>query len=186
MSNIGKDVDGYTPKQIRMRKATLKVFHRYWRRDLAQGVWFDVGAEESYMRDAIKPHARHFVTSFCDLDIDRFPWLNSQIQTVTSFDVLEHLYNPLYHLKELHRIMKIDATLYLSTPNDYSLIYKAEHLLSRKYPPHFHQYSERDLRNILKAAGFNIRLLTKFYRSKSGTIARISRNGLFVIAERSL
>jgi hypothetical protein len=70
----------------------------------------------------------------------------------------------------------------LTTPNDYSLIYKAEHLLSRKCRPHFHQFSERDLRDILERGGFKIRVIKKFFRSRSGTIARISRNGFFVHA----
>ena len=79
---------------------------------------------------------------------------------------------------------KIDRSathLWLTTPNDYSLIYKAEHLLSRKYPPHFHQFNEKDLRDILARAGFRIVLLHKFIRgTRTGTLSRISRNCFFV------
>ena len=181
MSNIGKDVNLYTPRQIRMSERTLEMFHRHFDRSKNTGIWFDVGAEDSYTRDVLRPYARNMVTTNIDLDVDCLPWYDGIIQTVTSFEVLEHLYNPLFHLRELYRVMKPAATMYLTTPNDYSLIYKAEHLLSRKYTPHFHQFSERDLRNIMDEAGFKIRLLKKFRRGGSGTIARISRNGLFAI-----
>lgn len=184
MSNIGKDTNLDTQKMERMKQATLNLFLNYFQRQKDVHPWYDVGAGESYMRNELGSTEYPILFTDIDLDANPLPFEDESMRTVTSFDVLEHLYNPLFHLKELHRVMKTDAILYLVTPNDYSLIYKAEHLLSRKYPPHFHQFSEGDLRNIMGEAGFNIRLLIKYRRGGSGTIARISRNVFFVIAEK--
>ena len=67
-------------------------------------------------------------------------------------------------------------------PNDYSLIYKVEHLLSRKYHPHFHQFTSHDLQIILTLAGFKIKTIKKCFRGSSGMVARFSRNDFLVEA----
>ncbi|MBL0061681.1 MAG: hypothetical protein IPP40_09435 [bacterium] len=82
--------------------------------------------------------------------------------------------------------MAPDGNLFLVTPNDYSLIYKVEHILSRKYRPHFHQFTERDLRDLFHRAGMRIVHLEKFYKSPSGTIARVSKNGFFMHVRKDI
>lgn len=148
----------------------------------------DVGLGGSYMRNRLTENLGNLgiYTSEVDLDVERFEYGDGFFKSVTSFEVIEHLYNPLFHLQEVHRVLRDSGTLYLTTPNDYSLIYKAEHLLSRKYRPHFHQFSERDLRDILEQAGFEVQRLKKFFRSNTGTLARICRNGLYVKARKRL
>ena len=147
--------------------------------------WLDVGAGDSRNREKLKELSNgegQFYTSDMDLDNSTYSVPNGYFKLITSFEVIEHLYNPLFHLLELRRVIHPEGNLYLSTPNDYSLIYKAEHLLSRKYRPHFHQFSERDLGDIFARAGLKIVTLKKFYRSVGGTIARISRNGFLLHA----
>jgi SAM-dependent methyltransferase len=140
--------------------------------------WLDVGAGASYMRDLLPLYVTH--DDKTDLDNYQYTYSRGKFGLITSFEVIEHLFNPLFHLEELHRVLHRGGNLIIATPNDYSLIYKAEHLLSRKYRPHFHQFSERDMRDILKLAGFRVVTLRKYFGSRSGTLARISRNGLFI------
>ena len=146
--------------------------------------WLDVGAGDGgYMRELIRKTNR-LKTSEVDLDVDRYEFGDGKFDLVTSIDVIEHLYNPLFHLLEVRRILKDDGILILNTCNDYSLIYKVEHLLSRKYKGHFHQFSKFDLRCILKRAGFKILEFRKYFRPTSGTIARISQKEFIIVCQK--
>lgn len=178
MKKIGADVNLMTGRNKRI----LEIFSQ---RAVIIPPFLDVGAGNSWNRDRLSEMTNfHIYTSEIDLDIEHYAFVDEFFKTIVSFEVLEHLYNPLFHLTELHRVLSSDGVLYLTTPNDYSLIYKAEHLLSKKYRPHFHQFNERDLRDILERAGFEIYSFYKFHRSHTGTLARISRNGLWVSARK--
>lgn len=182
-TGIGADADLYQ-ESVRRRcdKLRGKLFAYMRDNNIIGSEWLDVGAGKNYMRDILPP--RVISDNETDLDSCPYKFQDKSFDLTTSFEVLEHLYNPLFHLRELRRVIKDNGSLILVTPNDYSLIYKAEHLLSRKYRPHFHQFSERDLRDILSQAGFRIMHMEKFFKSRSGTLARISRNGFFVHAKR--
>ncbi len=170
-----------TPRDIRRAERSLKVLFKYTAINEFKEPCLDVGSGESFMRNLfIKNTGIQVLHSEVDLDVTPYDFPDNYFKTITSFEVLEHLFNPLYHLMELKRILAPDGNIYITTPNDYSLIYKAEHLLNRKYRPHFHQFSKRDLRDIFNRAGFKIILLKKYFKSRSGTIARISRNGFLI------
>ena len=182
-TGIEADTGLYTLRDKRRVSRTLRLFRRYTAPGLIQTPWLDVGAGGSYMRDRLKEQFNiNFYTSEIDLDFEKYEYEDGFFKTITSFEVLEHLLNPLNHLIELRRVLAPDGNLFLTTPNDYSLIYKAEHLFNRKYHPHFHQFSGRDLRNIMEKAGFRVVLLKPYFASASGTIARISRNDFFLHA----
>lgn len=181
---IGADVDLYQPLLVRRSDALIERVKEYvMGKHLLHPRWLDVGSGESYMREItarefhLEPHV-----SGVDVDLRPYRYTDGWFRLITSFDVFEHLFNPLFHLRELRRILADDGNLIMTTPNDQALIFKVEHLLNRKYRPHFHQYSERDLRDITELAGFRIVYLKKYFESKHGTIARISRNSFFVHA----
>ena len=50
-----------------------------------------------------------------DFNFDLFPY--KKYNTILCFEILEHLQNPLFFLKQIKSIMSADAVLYLSTPN---------------------------------------------------------------------
>jgi SAM-dependent methyltransferase len=148
--------------------------------------WLDHGAGDSWLREMLwRSHQGNGQLYQSDIDLNWkcYTVPDGHFKTITSFEVLEHLMNPLFAMRELRRVLHAEGRLYLTTPNDYSLMYKAEHLLSRKYRPHFHQFSETDLRDLMEDAGFIIETLFRFRRSRSGTIAWISRNSFFVVAK---
>lgn len=180
-SRIGADDNLYDPFLQRRTQRLLKLFLDYATKYPLKERWLDVGSGESYMRDVLREETKLKIeVSEVDLDVDPYEFPDNTFQTLTHFEVLEHLFNPLYHVLEMKRIMAPDGNLFLVTPNDYSLIYKAEHLLSRKYRPHFHQFCERDLRDLFHRAGMRIVHLETFYKSPSGTLARVSKNGFFM------
>lgn len=185
-NRIGIDADSnlYEPKLKRRSLRLLKMILDYeGQHGVIKVPWLDVGAGESYMRDLLRSELGLFIhESSVNLDDLPYEYSPDYFKLITSFEVLEHLLNPLSHLRELKRVLHPNGSLLLVTPNDHSLIYKAEHLLSRKYRPHFHQFCERDIHDIMARSGFEIRHLRKFFKSPSGTLARISRNGFFVHA----
>lgn len=182
-TGINADTGLYTKRDIKRVNRTLRKFIGYAAPGMIIEPWLDVGAGESYMRGRLEEKLKiNFHISEIDLDFEKYEYADGFFKTITSFEVLEHLFNPLNHLIELRRILAGDGNLFLTTPNDYSLIYKVEHLTNRKYHPHFHQFSERDLKNIMKRAGFKIVSLRKYFASASGTIARISRNDFLLHA----
>jgi SAM-dependent methyltransferase len=185
-NKIGIDADSnlYEPKLRRRSARLLKMIREYEAQHrIIRAPWLDVGAGQSYMRDLLRSEfGLPIDESSANLDNVPYEYGPGYFKFITSFEVLEHLLNPLWHLRELNRVLHPDGNLLLVTPNDYSLIYKAEHLLSRKYRPHFHQFCERDLHDIMEKSGFEIKHMRKFFKSPSGTLARISRNGFFVHA----
>lgn len=179
-TGINADPDLDSPAQKWRARNILQFFLAYAAEVPLFVPWLDVGAGETFMRQQLRQMFGRLTTSEHNLDESPYPFTDQAFRTITSFEVLEHLFNPLFHLHDLHRLLHRDGDFFLTTPNDHSLIYKAEHLLSRKYTPHFHQFSERDLRTICELAGFRIVCCRSFFRSASGTLARLSRNGLFI------
>ena len=186
-TGIGADSNLYEPKLKRRSQRLLKMILDYDAQHRIVAVpWLDVGAGQSYMRDLLRSELGLVIDeSAVNLDDAPYEYGDDYFKLITSFEVLEHLLNPLWHLRELNRVLHPGGNLLLVTPNDHSLIYKAEHLLSRKYRPHFHQFSERDVHDLMARSGFEIKHLRKFFKSPSGTLARISRNGFLVHAVKS-
>ena len=62
---------------------------------------------------------------------------------------MEHLFNPLFNLIEIKRVLKPNGVLYISTP-----LYKPRII---KSPYHFHEFSEDELMNLIKRADFLVK-----------------------------
>lgn len=186
-TGIGADYNMYSNVHVGRARTTMRELVKAAGANRMRSPWLDVGAGGSLMRDTMQKHWPHLeiVESLVDLDEQPYEFPDNHFKVVTSLELIEHLYNPLAHMKEVRRVLHPDGHLFMTTPNDYSLIYKAEHLLSRKYRPHFHQFSERDMCDLMDKAGFRYVEIWKFRKSRySGTLARISRNGLFIHAQK--
>jgi len=86
-----------------------------------------------------------FDNSKGDLDSSR---LTGKYDLVTSFEVLEHLFNPLFHLEQIHEILEHEGRLILSTP-----LAKPRFLWSDE---HFHEMSKKSIYALFEAAKFKI------------------------------
>lgn len=180
---IGADSNLYSGELRKRGRRTLKQFWRAYRKHYPEVPIFDVGSGDSWLRDELRrEYYGEIYTTDVDLDDGLLPFADGFFKAITSFEVIEHLMNPLFHIRELLRVCDNGGRLYLTTPNDSSLIYKAEHLLGRKYAPHFHQFSMCDLNLLLEKGGWKVTKAWKFFKSGRGTLARVSRNGLFVEA----
>ena len=147
-------------------------------------IWYDAGKVGGRCRTFLEQHYNNkpFTTPRHDLNYNLKGIKSDAFNVITHLEVIEHLMNPLLCMEECYRMLKPNGRLYLTTPNDYSLIYKLEHLLSRKYEPHFHQFSRSDLLWLLTTAGFKSVTVRTFKRSNTGYIARWCKNSFFVEA----
>ena len=93
----------------------------------------------------------NFKNTNIDLDTEK---LNGSYDIITSFEVIEHLFNPLFNLLEMNKVLRQDGVLYLSTP-----LQKPHFLWS---PNHFHEMSQESVQNLLTRAGFKIVRNTTF------------------------
>ena len=146
--------------------------------------WYDAGREGGHLRNyLIEYYNQHPITIEDDLNYN-IDFSNDIFNTITHFEVIEHLMNALNNLKDCYYILKKGGKMYLTTPNDYSLIYKLEHLLSRKFADHFYQFNESELRWLLEEAGFKDIKISTFKRTNRGFIARWCKNSFFVEATK--
>lgn len=83
---------------------------------------------------------------------------SASFDVVTLFEVLEHLPNPIDHLREIHRILKPGGWICLSVPNFASL---ERWIFGRWWvgldaPRHLQQFTPESLRFFLKESGFEV------------------------------
>ncbi len=57
------------------------------------------------------------VNTVCDVDTERLPFLNSQVDESLVSHLLEHLHNPLFFMGELWRVTKPDGTCLIRVPH---------------------------------------------------------------------
>lgn len=75
---------------------------------------------------------------------------------ITSFEVIEHIYNPQEELTNFHSLLRKGGLVYVTTPNFNSLLryrLKADYNVIC-YPEHLSYYTPKTIRKVFKAAGF--------------------------------
>ena len=80
-------------------------------------------------------------------DLDKIE-LKGNYDLVTSFEVLEHLFNPLFNLVQIKNILNTNGRLILSTP-----LAKPRMLWSEE---HFHEMSKNSIQALFEAAGLKV------------------------------
>lgn len=100
-----------------------------------------------------------------DLDKSRFPFKRNYFDAATCLDVLEHLIDPRKTIKEIHRVLKTNGILIISTPNMrywhhlLTLVFKGRFPKTsadtRRYNGgHLHYFTYKDIEELLKTNGF--------------------------------
>ena len=87
-----------------------------------------------------------------DLDRERLAAFRpGPYATITAFEILEHVMNPLFVLDGCREVLRPDGVLYLSVPRRNGCEW-----LFGKSPEHFHEFAPDELRWVLDKAGFEI------------------------------
>lgn len=86
---------------------------------------------------------------------------NTRFDVVWLDNLLEHVIDPLFLLKELKKLLKVDGVLVIEVPNDFSVLHK--HLMEKNYindefwvviPDHLSYFNKEGLAAIADDAGF--------------------------------
>ena len=97
-------------------------------------------------------------------DAQGLPFKDMSFDSVVALEVIEHVDNDTYLLREVHRVLRDEGILILSTPNVDHLGRRLEYTLFRKKPPtrkpknpyHKHEYTPKDLARLLESTGFTV------------------------------
>ena len=91
---------------------------------------------------------------------ESLPFPNNTFDTVIMGEIIEHLENPIFVLKEVKRVLKDDGVLVGTTPNIcnlqhliYSVIFKPEKRHHRT-PSHIYAFGDEELGNLLRVVEF--------------------------------
>ncbi|MFQ5599654.1 MAG: class I SAM-dependent methyltransferase [Candidatus Krumholzibacteriia bacterium] len=120
-------------------------------------------------------------TGMHDLDRERIrDFCPGPYATITGFEILEHLLNPLLVLDGCREVLQPDGVLYVSVPRR-----SAWEWLFGKSPEHFHEFAADELRWMLDKGGFQIERWVELSTSEMSfgirpLLRRLMRNLLFV------
>jgi SAM-dependent methyltransferase len=99
----------------------------------------------------------------CNVEEHEWPYPDEQFDRVVLGEILEHLFDPYAALVEARRVLRSDGSLVVTTPNAVRLRKRFRTLrginpfaglsLESKYNRHNHEWTERELRDILEVAG---------------------------------
>lgn len=71
----------------------------------------------------------HFRVVHVDLSTEQLPWPDGTFHAVTAWEVLEHLENPYFLIREAHRVLKPGGHFFISMPNIFHIRSKLAFLL---------------------------------------------------------
>jgi len=100
-----------------------------------------------------------------DLNAEKLPYEKNSIDIVTTLDVIEHVFDPLFCLREIYRVLKPGGQVVLSTPNILQEGLLKSFVYNRRFPKtsgdsfpydggHIHFFTYQDIFDLLKAVGF--------------------------------
>lgn len=168
--------DGYRRNHY-LSPVTIKRYHQLLERfesGKSIGNMIDVGCGSGYFLEAAKQKGwQVFGTEFTDaaVSICRGKGINmsqgpldarnyqpESFDVVTSFEVLEHINNPLEEAKQFHALLRRGGMVYVTTPNFNSL---SRFILKSKwnvltYPEHLSYFTPATLKNLFSDCGFRL------------------------------
>jgi len=141
----------------------------------------------------------------CDVDKEGLPFPDESFDVVWGGDIIEHLFDPIFVLKEAFRVLKKDGALIISVPNNFPLNKRIKLCLSGKSPQsniyrkagqckHHTFFSWELLSYMLSEASFKVEKLlsmfkiprTKVYRQTNSKIVTQLFGRIFIVrAEKS-
>jgi len=89
--------------------------------------------------------------------MEPLPFAKNSFDFIFCLEVLEHLENPTFALKQFYDALKPDGVLLLSVPNVYNWVNFLGNILSYKAREgHIHSFTFQDMNTLLEFAGFTI------------------------------
>jgi methionine biosynthesis protein MetW len=120
----------------------------------------DIGAE---MIESVR--RKGFVGQVVDMNRDLLPFPSAHFDAITMLAVLEHVFDPVAAIREVHRVLRPGGTLIIDVPNVGSFSNRLRILAGRipvtSLDPgwdggHLHYFTKRDFDRFLRRYGFEI------------------------------
>jgi len=110
-----------------------------------------------------------------DINEEQLPFEDGYFDAVACLDVIEHVLNPFFLLKEINRVLRPGGTLVISTPNMRYWYHIMSLVVFGRFPRtssdieaydggHIHYFTRKDLAYLLRAHGFKV-LNSSFLRN---------------------
>jgi SAM-dependent methyltransferase len=118
-----------------------------------------------YGVDIVEASAPYSKTFRCDLNIDKLPFQDQEIDVVTMGCTLAHVAHPLRVLADIHRVLKPGGRLVLSSPNPnyywenvINILFHrfVRRVAKAKHEEHFFEFSRYNMRTIARRSGFEV------------------------------
>ncbi|MFQ6032695.1 MAG: class I SAM-dependent methyltransferase [Candidatus Zixiibacteriota bacterium] len=101
-----------------------------------------------------------------DVDKTGLPFEDDFFDTISALDVIEHVFDPVFLLKETYRVLKKGGETIYTTPNVRSLRHLFALVCKGKFPKtsnerigydggHLHYFTHRDLKELFQRTGFS-------------------------------
>jgi len=117
-----------------------------WGYGEVRGCYLGAGAGEVRIVESRDRERFECTIDLFDAEVDTFPYPSQHFQTVLCCELLEHLQrDPMQMMREIHRVLKPDGALILTTPNVASL--RAVHSILDGHNPNYHNRYPRPFRS---------------------------------------
>jgi 2-polyprenyl-3-methyl-5-hydroxy-6-metoxy-1,4-benzoquinol methylase len=146
--------------------------------------WDVYGTE--YTDEAIKIcKEKGFTMHKGSLDTDNYPIESFDI--ITSFEVMEHINNPVEEVNRFNKLLRKGGLFYFTTPNFNAIerIYLKEYYSVVSYPEHLSYYTKRTAKQLLENNGFKELKMTTTGFSISLINARKENDTVQYVAENN-
>jgi methionine biosynthesis protein MetW len=135
--------------------------------DLAKGRFDHVFGIDLSLKALKESYSKNFRVIKNNLNNEGISFQNETFDTATCLDVIEHVFDPVYLLSELNRVLKEKGILILTTPNVRFIDHVSEILIQGKFPKtsddpdvynggHVNYFTFLDIRNLLNNSGFKV------------------------------
>lgn len=146
--------------------------------------WDVYGTE--YTDEAIKIcNQKGFTMHQGALNTDNY--LLESFDVITSFEVMEHINNPIEEVTKFNQLLRKDGLFYFTTPNFNAIerMYLKEHYSVVSYPEHLSYYTKKTARRLLENNGFRELKMTTTGFSISLLNARKENETVQYVAENN-
>lgn len=163
-------------RKAQLREEKLKTQASYCKKGSVLDVGFSA-KPNVYLKDAVgvdislpkQTPQNYSKVVQCNLNRDALPFEREVFDNVIAGDVIEHLENPSFFLREINRVMKEGGRLVLSTPHANDWWTTLHNWFFRKWindpdpGEHLQNWTILDMTRLLKKNGFKVEFIEGFY-----------------------